>query len=63
MGGGEEEKERQSSVPHRGRLLELPGAIMPGKWEALVLNDGNNDEEELHALDFRYDIVLHQPHR
>ena len=50
MGGGEEEKERRSSVPHRGRLLELPGAIMPGKWEALVLNDGDNDEEELHAL-------------
>ena len=44
MGGGEEEKERRSSLPHRGRLLELPGAIMPGKWEALVLNDGNDDE-------------------
>ena len=50
MGGGEEEKERRSSLPHRGRLLELPGAIMPGKWEALVLNDGNDDEEELHSL-------------
>ena len=50
MGGGEEEKERRSSLPHRGRLLELPGAIMPGKWEALVLNDGNGEEEELHSL-------------
>ncbi|KAL9182263.1 hypothetical protein ACHAXT_012915 [Thalassiosira profunda] len=39
MGGGVEEVEKGGALPHRGRIVELPGSVMPGKWEALVLDD------------------------
>jgi len=44
MGGGEEEIERGSDFPHRGRFVELHGSVMPGKWEALLLNDESAKE-------------------
>ena len=31
-----EEIERKSDKPHRGRLMELPGSVLPGMWEANV---------------------------
>lgn len=34
-----EEGERESDKPHRGRLMELPGSVMPGMWEATIRNN------------------------
>ncbi len=33
-------------LPHRGRMMELPGSIMPGKWEAIVANDDDAPSSE-----------------
>ncbi len=33
-----EEIERGMGKPHRGRLIELPGAVMPGMWSAHIRN-------------------------
>ena len=33
-------------LPHRGRMMELPGSIMPGKWEAIVVNDDDAPSRE-----------------
>ena len=33
-------------LPHRGRVMELPGSIMPGKWEAIVANDDDAPSRE-----------------
>ena len=45
MGGGEEESEN-SSLPHRGRILEIPGVVMSGKWETNLLYDNVGEEDE-----------------
>lgn len=37
------EEENVSDIPHRGRLLELPGEVMPGAWKAQVLQEGSYD--------------------
>ncbi len=33
-------------LPHRGRMMELPGSVMPGKWEAIVVNDDDAPSRE-----------------
>lgn len=38
-----EEKGKKDEIPHRGRLIELPGELMPGDWKAQVLFDGSDD--------------------
>eukprot|EP00804_Cyclotella_cryptica_P000126 CCRYP_019699-RA/>CCRYP_019699-RA protein AED:0.37 eAED:0.37 QI:56/1/1/1/1/1/2/330/309 len=48
VGGGIEEKDADSDIPHRGRLLELPGEVMAGAWKARVLRDTST--ESLHSL-------------
>jgi len=53
MGGGEEESDN-NSLPHRGRILEIPGVVMSGKWETNLLYDkveeDEKDEGELNSL-------------
>lgn len=39
-----EEIERRSALPHRGRLVELPGSVMPGQWTAILLKDASSKE-------------------
>jgi len=50
MGGGEEESDN-SSLPHRGRILEIPGVVMSGKWETNLLYDNMEEGEEDGELD------------
>jgi len=54
MGGGEEEECDNNSLPHRGRILEIPGVVMSGKWETNLLYDNveedEKDEGELNSL-------------
>ena len=41
------------NIPHRGRLVELPGSVMPGMWEASVRSYAEGDaieKEGLHNL-------------
>jgi hypothetical protein len=38
-----EEEDNKDGLPHRGRLMELPGEIMPGAWKAQVVHDTTND--------------------
>ena len=49
-------------MPHRGRFMELPGSILPGKWQALVVDeptpeDDTTDDDSLNSLriSFRHD--------
>lgn len=37
-----EEDIEGTDIPHRGRLLELPGELMPGAWKAQVLDEDSN---------------------
>jgi hypothetical protein len=51
----EEEIERGMVKPHRGRLMELPGTVMPGMWNANVRNTAiakneDNSREKLQDL-------------
>jgi len=61
LGGGCEEIEKGSDTPHRGRLLELPGEILSGRWKTTVGHDAQDpangamnskSEEDVKALKF-----------
>jgi hypothetical protein len=47
----EEKDSGRHNIPHRGRILELPGSVMPGKWEALILNDDISSDDNNPTLD------------
>jgi hypothetical protein len=34
-----DELDKPGETPNRGRLLEMPGELMPGTWKAQVLDD------------------------
>lgn len=56
MSGGEREYKRKrrgssTTLPHRGRLIEIPGSILPGKWETLILTDDSDAAEGGVGLD------------
>ena len=34
-----EEEGLSNVTPHRGRLLELPGAVLSGQWETRLVKD------------------------
>lgn len=55
-------------MPHRGRFTELPGSILPGKWQALVVDDAppgdvTTEDRRLTSLriSFRHDGVSSSP--
>ena len=50
IGGGLEEEGLSNVTPHRGRLLELPGSVLSGQWEARLIKDtvkSNTNEKSL----------------
>jgi hypothetical protein len=61
------EEKNDDDIPHRGRLLELPGEIMPGAWKAQLLHD-NIDGIQSIRISLRhctamYSSLLDQLHR
>lgn len=59
MSSAEEKSSGRHNIPHRGRLLELPGSVMSGKWEALILNDvSSSDNPKLDYGEFHSNNIV-----
>ena len=61
-----EEIERKSDKPHRGRLMELPGSVLPGMWEAnvrssniVVKSDGHANNSNIPKEEETEELPLH----